>query len=370
VKCKQHRIVYCVKKLPILLTFSTFKTVLKDATRIRRFKFHKGRPNFKSKDLGNPFLPKKGQQYANPHIVLTWIAMHCLNFSEIAEEEKSNRIYFDENAQPFIIIDWIPRRTFENFQIVLTEAEDVEFLTCHTLEPYIQFRMYASPFSLYLWMAILSSLLITSLIVHCYLIILTYQSQQQKTRSFSSFLFLLGCLCEEPPYVPSTITRLLPFRICIYPFSLISVILTTTYSGLLINFFNSPLKGDKINLDQVFSPHRGFVYQNRIYEGMRYRDEICTWEKNKMVIPQNYYMLQLKREDPNSFTFLSHVSSYFDGGNKYPSVFHPLLYTTFEQIFERLYFKTSHYKDFSDENKYLNTHHRFHPRLIESKRLL
>ncbi|XP_035702480.1 uncharacterized protein LOC118433999 [Folsomia candida] len=110
-----------------------------------------------------------------------------------------------------------------------------EFLTCYA-ESYLSFRFYVDPFQPDLWVGLGICLFLIIAIVWMYV-----HFAEVGNVSFSPWLFVLSTLLEEAHHVPSKINKLIIFRYIFGLWSLMSVILTNCYNGLMISNLNSPL---------------------------------------------------------------------------------------------------------------------------------
>ncbi|OXA46150.1 hypothetical protein Fcan01_19030 [Folsomia candida] len=107
-----------------------------------------------------------------------------------------------------------------------------QFLTCYS-ESYLSFRFYVDPFQPDLWTALGICLFVITAIVWAYV-----RFAKVKIVSFPPWLFVLSTLLEEAHPVPMKIDKLIIFRYVFGIWSLMSVILTNCYNGLMISKLN------------------------------------------------------------------------------------------------------------------------------------
>ncbi|OXA48274.1 hypothetical protein Fcan01_17192 [Folsomia candida] len=118
---------------------------------------------------------------------------------------------------------------------VCTETTGYEFLTCYRTE-YVTLEFYITPFTTWLWAALVSSL---TLIVG---ITSTYKYfGGLRNISFPPWLFILATVFEEAGHIPVRIERNNFFRLVLGSWCLVSVFLTNCYNGIMITELNSPL---------------------------------------------------------------------------------------------------------------------------------
>lgn len=118
---------------------------------------------------------------------------------------------------------------------VITYNEGYQFLTCHS-EPYITFAFYFSPYQSELWIVlgitIVTIILLTTIVHHFH--------DRLNKHLFSPWLFMLASLFEEGGSMPSMVEKATFFRLAFGIWSLVSVILTNGYNGIMISDLNSP----------------------------------------------------------------------------------------------------------------------------------
>ncbi|OXA49053.1 Glutamate receptor 4 [Folsomia candida] len=123
----------------------------------------------------------------------------------------------------------------KNVELIFTHVEGYKFLTCHA-EPYISFDFYLSPYQTELWVVLgisICTIIAIMTLVHNF-------HRPEEKQPFSAWLFVLASLFEETGFLSSKIERATFFRILIGIWSIMSVILTNGYNGIMISELNSP----------------------------------------------------------------------------------------------------------------------------------
>ncbi|OXA49589.1 hypothetical protein Fcan01_15660 [Folsomia candida] len=119
--------------------------------------------------------------------------------------------------------------------LVFTSFEGYQFLTCYA-EPYISFDFYLTPYQTEAWVVLgvsISTIIGVMTIAYHFL----YKKDKQP---FSAWLFVLASLFEEGGFLPSKLEKTTFCRILIGIWSIMSVILTNGYNGIMISELNSP----------------------------------------------------------------------------------------------------------------------------------
>ncbi|OXA53882.1 hypothetical protein Fcan01_11250 [Folsomia candida] len=116
-----------------------------------------------------------------------------------------------------------------------TAVKGYQFLTCYA-EPYISLGFYLNPFQPELWAVLGTTIVsITALATFVHSFIGTLKHEH-----FSALMYVLASLFEEEGFMPSRIEKHNFFRISLGIWSLISVVLTNGYNGIMISELNSP----------------------------------------------------------------------------------------------------------------------------------
>lgn len=119
--------------------------------------------------------------------------------------------------------------------LIQTNFEGYKFLTCYA-EPYITLDFYITPFQLDLWLVLGTTIgIIIALTTLCQ----RFFSLLEQKR-FSAWMYILASLFDESGFIPTRIERHTFFRISLGIWSIMSVILTNGYNGIMISGLNAP----------------------------------------------------------------------------------------------------------------------------------
>ncbi|OXA38616.1 Glutamate receptor U1 [Folsomia candida] len=220
-------------------------------------------------DPFNPF--DRSQHYTVEHLAqamfrkanatLATAVSERINYAEIVLEEIS---YFQYD------------RTMVNLKF-----SGFQFLTCYA-ESYLSFRFYVDPFQPDLWIGLGICLFVITAIISLYV-----RYAKVENVSFSPWLFVLSTLLEEAHPVPIKIDKLTIFRYIFGIWSLMSVILTNCYNGLMISKLNSPLNNV---IPETFADllcEDGAIHSSAYYNSS---DFLHNWrEKLKINLISSYF---------------------------------------------------------------------------------
>ncbi|OXA42274.1 hypothetical protein Fcan01_22809 [Folsomia candida] len=119
--------------------------------------------------------------------------------------------------------------------LIHTNIEGYQFITCYT-EPYVTLWFYLTPFQPELWVLLLTTIgIIISLTTVC-----QHFCSLLEHQPFSAWMYVLASLFEETGFVPTRIEKQSFFRISLGVWSIMSVVLTNGYNGIMISELNSP----------------------------------------------------------------------------------------------------------------------------------
>lgn len=146
---------------------------------------------------------------------------------------ESNYCNLDTEVRPHYQADREP--PVIDVALIVTGNEGYQFLTCYS-QPYITFAFYLSPYQTELWIVLGFTL---ATIIALATTVVHFLSREDR-QHFSAWLFVLASLFEESGFMPSKIEKAAFFRICFGIWSIMSVILTNGYNGIMISDLNSP----------------------------------------------------------------------------------------------------------------------------------
>jgi len=355
VQVKHRQMVHCETINPKNVSLHSLKQTLKNAKRWQVFYFSDTLVNTIVQDDSYPLNSRNNLDMLTltPEIILTLIAMKVCNITQHWNRGVGTRFaeYGHPNIETFI---------YSNSPTELTYTEDVIFITCHTYQPYIDFRIYITPFSLGVWIAIGISLVVLACALFAY-----GKLKGCPLETTSCFLYFVSFLAEEPAFIPSKIENQYTFNIFNYPWTLLAVILTTSYSGCLINQLNSPLAGDKVQtINEILET------TNQNYRKDQYVDNNQFWCSNHMIqFRSSITDVVLKKfanytnydKSSRFFTLLSHMTEACDGVESLPYLQFLRGYDTF---FDMIWNENKHV------NSYIDSSHRYHPPVDKSLSLL
>ncbi|OXA45922.1 uncharacterized protein LOC118437747 [Folsomia candida] len=153
-----------------------------------------------------------------------------------------------------------------------------QFLTCHA-ESYLSFRFYVDSFQPDLWIGLGICLFVITAIVYAYV-----RYAEVENVSFSPWLYVLSTLLEEGHPVPMKIDKLIIFRYIFGIWSLMSVILTNCYNGLMISKLNYVIPETFADL----LCEDGTIHSSSYYTSS---DFLLNWrEKLKINLISNYWV--------------------------------------------------------------------------------
>ncbi|OXA39860.1 hypothetical protein Fcan01_25223 [Folsomia candida] len=151
--------------------------------------------------------------------------------------------------------------------LVFTNFEGYQFLTCYA-EPYISFDFYLSPYQTEAWVALgVSIFTIIALMTIVYHFL--YKKDKQP---FSAWLFVLASIFEEGGVLPSKVEKATFFRILLGIWSIMSVILTNGYNGIMISELNSPRR--------LYHPE---TFNDLACQG-QIKNMLKVWHRNKQLM--------------------------------------------------------------------------------------
>src|SRR4029077_19983133 len=122
-------------------------------------------------------------------------------------------------------------------QYSLFRMESYWFLTCYS-EVSLSFTFYGKPFQPWVWIVLIMSLTLVGGITF----LILKKSEGMQTSSFPLWMFLLSTMFENEITIPTSISTRSRFRLILGPWSLLAVIFTASYTGIMIDEFNSPMK--------------------------------------------------------------------------------------------------------------------------------
>jgi len=143
-------------------------------------------------------------------------------------------------------------------------------------------------------------------------------------------MYFFSFLCEEPAYISPKFEAKRAFNVFTYPWTLLVVILTTTYSASLINQLNTPLSGDKLNSTEdilIYHPNR-FRLNDEMWEEIR-SEPVCTQFDDIAKVSNNQWErdgIRAKSNFKECFTLLSNVNPWCVGNDQIPKIAHPSSY--------------------------------------------
>lgn len=176
--------------------------------------------------LSNPFA-LKGTTLPSP-IALMEIAFNTANFSIRPFRTYGTAAYRVTLAMVSLKVNNYPMK------IVTTKFTRFKFLTCFS-ERFITFDFYVMPFQLEVWVG-----LFTTVIVLLSGTALYEKIGKISNSSFSAWLYILANIFEEGGFVPGWFQGKNFYRFVFGSWTLMSVILTNCYNGLMISELNAP----------------------------------------------------------------------------------------------------------------------------------
>ncbi|OXA42495.1 hypothetical protein Fcan01_22817 [Folsomia candida] len=150
----------------------------------------------------------------------------------LSESVKHVKLTFDAGDRPTNM-----EETTIDVTLIQRGFEGYKFLTCYA-EPYITLNFYITPFQPDLWLVLGTTIgiivAITTLCQHFFSLL-----EQQR---FSAWMYVLASLFEETGFMPTRISKHNFFRISFGIWSIMSVVLTNGYNGIMISELNSPMR--------------------------------------------------------------------------------------------------------------------------------
>ncbi|OXA46907.1 Glutamate receptor 3.4 [Folsomia candida] len=143
-------------------------------------------------------------------------------------------------------------QTNQGATIIQTEFEGYQFLTCYGV-PYITLNFYLSPFQLELWAALGTTIFtIAALTIGA-----QHFSSLLEQQPFSAWMYVLASLFEESGFMLRRIEKQSFFRILLGIWSLIALVLTNAYIGIMVSELNLPMRQNHPELfDQLVCDNR------------------------------------------------------------------------------------------------------------------
>lgn len=125
--------------------------------------------------------------------------------------------------------------------VVTTGYSGYQFLTCHT-QSIFTLEFYIKPFQPEIWLGLFLCLGLLTFIMTVWMPFKFEKEQETRRGTFSPWIYLLASIFEESASVPSIIEIQYFFRIVLGFWSLVSVVLTNGYNGIMIEDFVAPVK--------------------------------------------------------------------------------------------------------------------------------
>jgi len=175
------------------------------------------------------------------HLVLNILALENTTGLVTKFHELSDR---NENYDDFRMGEFSyphAEMVFYSYDWKMTDSTELEALTCFT-QPVLSIRMYSNPFSAYLWL----SLLITIVVLSTLLTLYVHYYHKQVSSSISSILFSLSLLSNVSYYIPSPVWHSGPFMWTYSFWMLTTMILSNYYQSLVITELNAPMRGREL----------------------------------------------------------------------------------------------------------------------------
>lgn len=201
---------------------------------------------------------------------------------------------------------------------VITENVGYQYLTCYR-EHYITFDLFITPFKPSLWVTLVTTLTLITLITTGYV--------YWKKISFVPWLFLLATMFEDG-HLPWIARGNLYLRLALGSWCIMSVILTNCYNGIMISELNSPLKATRPSLfKHLLCGRMGASDISKFiqsYSAQRIRHTNYTAVKNRIskygYDRVAYYMLHLEKLELNYvYLMLGHSLPIHQFSNPIPS---------------------------------------------------